>query len=193
MKSSPVDRESIESYIAREIDSKPQNQAIILLVLFVVNLSVFGFFGIFKGYRSFSEKRNVLVEYKTVETNLRSNLDVIEKFEPYIKGNRGLEFLDIAVPSSPSNSDFLQELARVCSRNGFILDRGNFSEPNELGNQLVIVNLSGRIEDLPDLLQDMEAMTRIISISKVSASPTKSTDSSEQRINVEFEISQVTL
>ncbi len=193
MKKKAMDRETIESYIAREIDSKPQNQAIILLVLLTFNLAFFGFFGIFKGYKTFSEKHRVLSEYKTVESNLRANIDVIEKFEPYIKNNRGLEFLDTAIPVSSTNSDFLQELARVYSRNGFVFDRIIFAQPDASGELLVTTDVVGRMMDLPDLLQDLEAMTRIVSVSKVSATPTKSTDSSQLRINIEFKISQVIL
>lgn len=193
MKSKTLDRETIESYIAREIDSKPQNQAVILLILFAFNLIFFGFFGIFKGYKAFSEKRLLLDQYKSIESDLRFNLGVIGKFEPYIKNNRGLEFLDTAVPASSTNSDFLQELARVYSRNGFVFDRATFSEIDTSGDLQVTANIVGRMIDLPDLLQDMESMTRIVSISKVSAVPTKSTDSSQLRITIEFEISQVIL
>ena len=58
---------------------------------------------------------------------------------------------------------------------------------------MVSKDIVGRFDDLTDLIQDLEAMTRIISITSISGSPTKSTDSSEFRISIEFEIFQVTL
>jgi Tfp pilus assembly protein PilO len=182
------DQQYFTSVIKRELASKPENQALAFAVLFVLNLIIFGYFGVYKGVKSYRQKSSQLSEYTTAIENLEMNKKVLVDFEPYIQNNPGVEAISKAVPVDPTNSEFLREFSSTFVTNGFALERVTVNPVAGADKIKITSEDQGTISEFADLIQDLESMERFISIKGVRVKPVRSQETVNYLFDIEAEM-----
>lgn len=180
--------DNIDSYISREIDSKPENQALIFTIILVINLIAFGYFGVYRGYKLYQSKVTHLNELVAIQENLENNLATINKYEPFVENNSGVAAIQRAIPIEPTNSEFLRDISTLYSVNGYALQRISVGKLNgNVGTTTVSTQSSGNLLRLPDLVSALESMERFASIQNIRINSLTS-DDGEVILNMVFNI-----
>lgn len=180
--------ERASSFLGRELISKPENQSMLFVFLLLFNLVFVGYFGIFRGYKNYLAKKELIAEFEQLNTQLEANIENIKNFTPYTSTNKGVEAINDAIPIAADNSQFLKDITRVYSRNGFILESLQIADATKNFAQTGSVTSVGLFEDIPDLIQDIEAMDRLTKVQTVVVSPETSTDSNRMKFLLTFDI-----
>lgn len=178
----------IKSWFRRELGSKPENQSLVYIVIVVLNLLVFGFYGSFKGYRSYKEKKSLITEYEITIQNLEENIDDVNKYAPYLNDNSGVSAINKAIPINPDNAAFLRDISKAFARNGFFLDNVSLSDRSPTTLIKGTARGRGLIRDVPELVQDLEDLDRIVNITGIRIVPETSTDTIRMNVLLGFEI-----
>ncbi len=158
------------AFYEREVESKPNRKLAIFSAFLVLNIVLFGYFGVFKGYQAISAKRQLIKEYGEISKNLARNLDRATILEPYLDKNRGVEFVREAIPVGGNEHAYLETLVFVAGEQGFVVKSVNFTGGEE-GVYELDIQLVGDEQKLADLFTAIEKTKRTNKI--VSISTTK--------------------
>ena len=179
---------AIEAYLYREVVSKQQNIARILLVLMVLNLLVFGYFGAYKGYTAYKKKVVLRDELATVVKNLETNVAVVNDIEPYVSENSGLDYLNVAIPGDDTLSLYLEELSLLAADNGYELDAFRVTPVDAVTKQIDIT-LFGSLTRYSDFLRELEYLDRLTIIKAIKVNPIPGSSKQEYRFRLVLEVS----
>lgn len=157
----------LQSVYSREIGTRPKKKAMLYFLIFVANFILFGFFGVYRGYISYDKKRALLNEYYEILTNLEKNIEQINVLEPYLADNEAIDFINKAVPLGPRSQDYLEEFVKVTSKNGYTVVRFVVVDYKNGDTVSIEVNLLGDHSKSAKLIEDLEALTRLTTISWV--------------------------
>ncbi len=160
---------SLRSSYRREGASHPNRKLKLFLIIFLFNIIVFGYFGVFRGVTSIVRKRELIEQYVEMNRNLEANFATVQLLEPFVKGGKGAFFVHDAITDEPQTVEYLEELVKQTGRQGFILEK--FSVKRELlseGEIEIRVSFLGNENRSFDLLNAIESFDRLTKVETVS-------------------------
>lgn len=158
----------LNSFYKRELESKPKKRFRIILSLFLINLILFGYFGIYVGINSSSKKADLKQEYKVAIQNMKKNTDTVLLLEPLLQKNAGVEVINTAISDDKDIQDYLESFIKISAEQQFVIEKFDVDSSYNNGEILIRTTTTGTITKIPDFLFAIENLERLTLIEDVT-------------------------
>lgn len=178
----------LQAYIGREIDTKPVRKIALYTGLFLLNLLLVGYFGLYKGYTSFVKKRAFYQSAQQTASQLKTNIAIVDEIEPYVLDNQGVKFIDFAIPDKGDFSSYVRDVSLLAASHGFTVESMSYSG-FQVGDPRLSVSFVARgpSENIVRLIRDLEEIDRLTTVTDISVRP-KSTRDPTMSLNMSLTI-----
>lgn len=160
------------------IDTETLNLLSILLV--VVNIVAFGFFGIRSEVLSLMQKNDFINEVQETITRLQEKLNQLQNAKVDLKDTKKYDlYLDKVLPPDLALQNYLVDIVRIAAQSGFEVTA--FKPENTVDKTtLISVQLKGNYFGVVALVKDLEGLKRLTTVDKVEVR----IDEFDQRVNI---------
>lgn len=176
----------LNSLYKREIESKPKKRFHLVFGLFLINLLLFGYFGVFVGLKSLVKKADLKKEYKVAISNMKDNTDKVDLLGSFLETDVKVVFVNKAIADDKDIQNYLESFVEASSKKGFIVKKFNVDNTRSDNSISISAVLEGNTAKTSDLLFAIEHLDRLTTVTdtKVVISKTDTPLLSEVVINL---------